>query len=883
MTGITNLYPPILEPYLPAFNKDSETIEVQFQRSSFNSADDINLECTQIKIDYQDTNISALNSERYPTGIKFVTPTQVNGKANTYKIELTINGNNKDFEFNTNRYYKLQIRFAAKTLTKPSGDYPTVQWQSDNKDRFSAWSTVCLMKGIVPPTFNLTCGSMVDGIINTSSANFTVAGEFDFEPNEKEHIKNYSVELLNGSQSLYKSDKIYTSYGEPNQINHLIKYRLSSEIDYTLKLHYETNNMYTGVQTYGLQHILSGYPVPKLAISATNHYATGRIKLTLSPVDGGVVYSGLIITRSSSLDNFLVWEDVHMTLLDKPSIDEYVWYDDTVENGVYYKYAVQKSGVNGERGFAIETNKPVLAEFEDMFLTTADRQLNIKLNPQINSFSIQVSEALTETIGSKYPFVRRNGDMRYKTFNISGLISSFCDKENLFVSPEEIYGEHLDLYESHEEITNNYCNFIYEKDFREKVIEFLYDNNVKLFRSPAEGNILIKLTNISLMPQETLGRMLYSFQATATEIADINRDNYIQYGIVRQHVLTTNPASDYAYATQTSAIVCKVTELYDNYQNNVLNVLLKKLQEQNPEYPTIKIDKILSLKIDFNDEELRRVGYNTDGSLKLVTNNTEAGITGLFFTVQHYGDRAKEDILVTPTTQIVTQSNGLEDVENALFFEFSDDMDYLSNIMSISFPKDADYDVTITAVVQPKVALDANDYNIVTYRDIQRTYSVGQFIGAFSSIWSFAHAMTDRYNQTIGNKIYDYETVDYVYIESTPGAIVVVTTKNNGIKQYVLDNNAILEVPDTIMDIQFKGIKYTPVSSNNPGEGQCHITTLSLPVNAADCNERYVYKSENKQVIWLNNKVYTYNNGTVEEPVEALINYHFTMREASVI
>ena len=49
----------------------------------------------------------------------------------------------------------------------------------------------------------------------------------------------------------------------------------------------------------------------------------------------------------------------------------------------------------------------------------------------------------------------------------------------------------------------------------EKLILFAVENNIKLFRSTTEGNILIKLMNIDFQPNETLGRRLYSFTATA--------------------------------------------------------------------------------------------------------------------------------------------------------------------------------------------------------------------------------------------------------------------------------------------------------------------------------------------------------------------------------
>ena len=39
-------------------------------------------------------------------------------------------------------------------------------------------------------------------------------------------------------------------------------------------------------------------------------------------------------------------------------------------------------------------------------------------------------------------------------------------------------------------------------------MDFLMDSKVKLFRSSTEGNILVRLNNISFTPNEQLGRMI---------------------------------------------------------------------------------------------------------------------------------------------------------------------------------------------------------------------------------------------------------------------------------------------------------------------------------------------------------------------------------------
>jgi hypothetical protein len=57
-----------------------------------------------------------------------------------------------------------------------------------------------------------------------------------------------------------------------------------------------------------------------------------------------------------------------------------------------------------------------------------------------------------------------------------------------------------------------------EKEFKMEVMNWLNNGEPKLFRSPAEGNYLVRLMNISLSPNDTLGRMIHTFSATAYEV-----------------------------------------------------------------------------------------------------------------------------------------------------------------------------------------------------------------------------------------------------------------------------------------------------------------------------------------------------------------------------
>ena len=53
--------------------------------------------------------------------------------------------------------------------------------------------------------------------------------------------------------------------------------------------------------------------------------------------------------------------------------------------------------------------EPVMVTLQDMFLTRAGQQLRIKFNPQVSGFKKVMTESLTQTLGSKYPYIKRNG------------------------------------------------------------------------------------------------------------------------------------------------------------------------------------------------------------------------------------------------------------------------------------------------------------------------------------------------------------------------------------------------------------------------------------------------------------------------------------------
>ena len=62
------------------------------------------------------------------------------------------------------------------------------------------------------------------------------------------------------------------------------------------------------------------------------------------------------------------------------------------------------------------------------------------------------------------------------------------------------------------------------------------DKKPKFFRSPTEGNMIIYLSNISFTPNKILGREIYDFSATATEVCEATYENLIKYNLIFNHI-----------------------------------------------------------------------------------------------------------------------------------------------------------------------------------------------------------------------------------------------------------------------------------------------------------------------------------------------------------
>ena len=533
-----NLYPPIVDTYVPAFLVDSGTdkdiCRIYFTLSKFNTISDI--ANVQITVRNQYTNLSVLDKSKYPSEIMLTSIQEDTSKTSDdrYYIEL----NKTDIQggkFEINQYYKVQMRFthidaAEVSLTTPQA---IDGWLAANINLFSEWSTVCLIRGISTPQLAVSGFTIENGEISWANYNPIIYGTLSFKNEEEtEKLKSYQIKLYDKNNNLLTDSGI--QYTNTNNFSYGLNYNFVAGTAYKFTIECTTMNLYSAIATYEFKTAIEESEILDFTFIADTDEDNGRIVLTIKKSNITDGFTGeLVLRRTSNKTNFTIWEDLKTYKYTGATAIKETFNDMTIESGVWYKYYLQKRS-NGVAASTKYIKTPIMVIFDDMFLTTKDRQLKIKFNPTVSSFKRTIQESRTDTLGSQFPFVRRNGYANYAQFPIGGLISFQIDESDLFTSLEELFGKHLYLYTDYNDdhrITEA-NNIVYEKLFKDKVIEFLYSEQPKLFRSATEGNVIVKIMDASFSPNATLGRRIVSFTATAYEVAECNIDNFKKYDIL---------------------------------------------------------------------------------------------------------------------------------------------------------------------------------------------------------------------------------------------------------------------------------------------------------------------------------------------------------------
>ena len=824
MALMSNLYPPICPDTIPAFIR-TKSCKIYFSLSMYNSAADI--KNVQISLVNQRTNVSALKTSTYPSGIKIANLYYDPDMRGDYNYYVQINPSDlTEGSFGLNQFYKVQLRFTSKFASNPPSDGAALaKWLYDNIQYFSEWSKVCLIKGIEQPHISIRGFDDTENNQETILTNpmLEVIGELTYdkdETQEKECLKSYNIKLYqanNMDNALIQSEEIYTNPHNPNEFNYELPYNLLDGVNYVMALTYTTNNLYTETINYRFTIIqYGGADKLNADITAAVDEENGRIKISIISKDTEKFIGNLTIRRTSSESNFHKWEDVKTITYITGTELNYSWYDTTIQSGVWYRYCAQKRNAYGDRGAIIQIDNPVMCLFDDIFLTRDDCQLKIKFNPTLSEFKYNVTESQQVTIGAKYPYIKRNGSNYFRTFPIGGLISSFIDatdwydphfyngefhyNENeikAFTSKADIYGESQELYDNYnnKKGITEYNDYIYEREFRKKVYDFLYKHNVKLFRSTTEGNILIKLMNIDFQPVETLGRRLYSFTATAVEVDDATIPNYNKYGIQ----ITGNYEKYIAYRYE---ILGQISGTYQASDGNILsNKISTKYKKSSNKGFINQVESLRWLKLEIESDPY--VIIESDGQLVKAT--TSSDIKAPDATVGHIVVINGVEMIVyprmerRPTGQPGDGSTAAEIVHLGIF-ELKEDNTLVTDLR-FKYPTT----VTINYIANIEGVEDISGLA----KRIYYYHKPGQLYKSFEPKDSLIKKIYNKY--LLNYKEYYQRLIDVIdiQVEGPPGAVIYVKdSKDTDLNRHVLENGY-LQLRDnevTIEGLYFCGV-----------------------------------------------------------------------------
>ena len=492
---MSKLYPPNIEGAIPAFSGDSLVVPFTMNKTVSQN----NVRSFSLKIKTVQSN----------TLIKVATSTRID--FDSMEAYFTITG------LKAGQYYKLQMAYV------------------DNDDgAVGYYSTVGVVKYTSSPVVSIS-GLEIGKINMNSSSYLGVYSQYAQDVTEKIYSYCFTVTDFNGNLFATSGVKVHNSFEDTEIYESTDRFTIEKELEInaTYYIQYEIttiNKMKVNSPRYRIMKRQSIDPEIQAELIAVLDKENGYINLTLQGKKKEdtqletAATGAFLITRASSKDNYGSWDNILKFVLHGQQPSRWLWKDFTVEHGYTYKYSLQQYN-----DYDLYSNRilsePVEVAFEDSFLYDGDKQLKIKYNPKVSSFKTNIQETKLETIGSQHPFIFRNGTIAYKEFPISGLISYQMDEENLFISEDD-----LGLTEITTNLTDK--NVTSERIFKMKVLEFLTDGKPKVFRSPVEGNFIVRLMNSSLAPIDTVGRMLHSFTTTAYEIADYNHKELNNYNFL---------------------------------------------------------------------------------------------------------------------------------------------------------------------------------------------------------------------------------------------------------------------------------------------------------------------------------------------------------------
>lgn len=528
---MAKLYPPYLEGTLPAFSLDDKGNGVMTIPFTFNRATNVaNVTSAKIKIKTVQNDVLLASVKAADCGGRYeVLDADANGQVTFYITNWKLYEDENLFSFKIGQYYKIQLAF----------------FDEDGNEGY--YSTVGVIKCTSDPIVKIVGFENTE--INKNAPEFI--GYFEQgegkDVTEKVYSSKFEIFYPDGTLAYTSGDLLHNIQNDSKEYIATETYAFNRDVPddeiYSIKYTVTTTNgLVKSSPLYFIANIQTYDTTVEGNLVAELNYDEGYVDLYLHNEEGVEFSNGMyVISREDSL-NPGYWEELYKFSINNEMVESKILFKDFyIEQGKYYTYSLQQYN---EQGLFTNRKKSnlIYADFEDIFLYDGTRQLKLRFNPQVTSFKTQLAEARSETIGSKYPFFFRNARIGYKSFPITGLISMLSDDNELFTTYEEINRE--DLREHRHDNEHDHNSYKYtdlvsrnlqsERLFKLKVLDWLNNGQVKLFKSPAEGNYLVRLMDVSLSPEKSLGRMLHNVTMTAYECADLNRNNYIKYGVLKE-------------------------------------------------------------------------------------------------------------------------------------------------------------------------------------------------------------------------------------------------------------------------------------------------------------------------------------------------------------
>lgn len=588
-----SIYPPMLKSTQSAFLASTTSYRIYFTLQSITSFDEIGH--AQVRIVRQSNNRSIVDTSQYPDGTIYLTPQELGREPYQYYAPIDTNKLAEKWQpgylykvqmrFGTTPKYESLSEFATWK-----------QQQIDQQTFSEWSTVMIIKAISDPSIYIKNAESVSSDIISTERTESTLTpeffGSFSISTISKESVDKYKFDLYEGKEvditnlletsgwlqhnGAYDVPTVDT-LGDTQSLDvYRFKTRLINNNHYTVVYSIQTvngyqvstdsatgeNRPYTFVASKTYLSALEGIEI-KLEDNSSYCSENGCIRLYCSsnqPLNGSYV-----ITRTDEWSDYNVWEDLkYITISNKLLNNEVIFSDFTIESGVKYKYALQQENAVGLRTSPIYHENKIygMVNFEYSYIYRDGIQIRLQFDQKMTSFKHTVLRAKQDVIGDKYAHLVQNGHAYYAEFPITGIISFHMDDDQTFFKLGKngfYYKDELvipiDKFEdlgykrgpcsiqgAVSEIKTNETpsisfdllddNIYIERKFREKAEEFINEFNYKLYRSPTEGNIVIGLMNMSMTPNDSLGRMIYSFTATAYEVLENTIGNLDEYGII---------------------------------------------------------------------------------------------------------------------------------------------------------------------------------------------------------------------------------------------------------------------------------------------------------------------------------------------------------------